>query len=99
MHCTDKYSTQLSRLANLAKWLSVPLQTKWLWVRVPLQSLKRLKAQNYYLPKSIIKNYNVIINAKNYDQPIDSDIKQSKEITKLATRQSEKYTTGCMLDY
>ena len=24
----------------LAKWLSVRLRTKWLWVRVPLQSLK-----------------------------------------------------------
>ena len=28
-----------SRMANLAKWLSVRLQTKWLWIRVPLQSL------------------------------------------------------------
>ena len=27
---------------RLAKWLSVCLRTKWLWVRVPLQSLKRL---------------------------------------------------------
>ena len=27
--------------ASLAKWLSVRLQTKWLWVRVPLQSFKR----------------------------------------------------------
>ena len=27
-------------LNDLAKWLSVPLQTKWLWVRLPLQSLK-----------------------------------------------------------
>ena len=26
--------------ASLAKWLSVRLRTKWLWVRVPLQSLK-----------------------------------------------------------
>ena len=27
-------------MANLAKWLSVRLRTKWLWVRIPLQSLK-----------------------------------------------------------
>ena len=27
-------------MASLAKWLSVHLQTKWSWVRVPLQSLK-----------------------------------------------------------
>ena len=29
----------LKHLAKLAKWLSVRLRTKWLWVRVPLQSL------------------------------------------------------------
>ena len=27
-------------LNSLAKWVSVCLQTKWLWIRVPLQSLK-----------------------------------------------------------
>ena len=27
-------------LNHLGKWLSVGLQTRWLWVRVPLQSLK-----------------------------------------------------------
>ena len=31
-----------SCLASLAKWLSVGLRTEWLWVRVPLQSLKKL---------------------------------------------------------
>ena len=28
------------QLASLAEWLSVHLRTKWLWVRIPLQSLK-----------------------------------------------------------
>ena len=32
-------TTQLHHLASLAKWLSVRLRTKWLWVRFPLQSL------------------------------------------------------------
>ena len=37
---------------------------------------KRFNARKYYLPKGIIKNYNIIINGKNvYDQPINSDIK------------------------
>ena len=27
-------------LASLAKWLSVRLQTKWLWIRIPLLSPK-----------------------------------------------------------
>ena len=39
-------------------------------------SVKRYNALRYYLSKVIIKNYNVIINLKNfYDQPTDSDIK------------------------
>ena len=60
---------------------------------------KIFKAQIYYLTKYVIKNYNVIINRKNfYYQPIDSDIKRYQEIRKLITGQSE-YTTGCLLDY
>ena len=48
----------------------------------------------------MIKNYNVIISGINfYDQAIDSDIKQYKEIRKLTARQGEDYTTGCLLDY
>ena len=40
----------------------------------------------YYLPKGIIRNYNFIVNVKNfYDQAIESDIKQYKEIRKLIT--------------
>ena len=46
---------------------------------------KRYKARRYYLPKGVIKNYNVIINGKNfYDHHIDSDIKRYEEI-KLTT--------------
>ena len=30
----------LNHLAKLAKWFSVCLRTKWLWVRIPLLSLK-----------------------------------------------------------
>ena len=45
---------------------------------------KRFKAERYYLPKGIIKNYSVINNGKNlYDQTIDSDIKRYEEIRKL----------------
>ena len=59
----------------------------------------RLNTQRYYLPKSIINNYNVIVNRRNfYDQTIDSDIKRYEEIGKLKRGQSEDYTTGCLLD-
>ena len=60
--------------------------------------VNQFKPLIYYLPKVIIKYYN--INGKYfYDQTIDSDIKQYKEIRKLATRQGEDYTTGSLLDY
>ena len=29
-------------MTSLATWLGVHLQTKWLWVRAPLQSLKQI---------------------------------------------------------
>ena len=42
---------------------------------------KIFNARKFYLPKGIIKNYNVINNGKkNYDQSIDSDIKRYEEI-------------------
>ena len=52
------------------------------------------------MPKTIIKNYNVIVNRKNfYDQPIDFDIKRYEEIRNLTTGQGDDYITGCLLDY
>ena len=61
--------------------------------------LKRLETRGYYLPKGIIKNYNIIINEKKfYDQAIDSDIIRYEKIRKLTTGQSEAYITGCLLD-
>ena len=45
---------------------------------------KRFKAKSNYLPKGIIKNYNVIINQKYfYDQAIDTGVKRHEEIRKL----------------
>ena len=62
--------------------------------------VKRFKTRRYYLTKGRIKNYNVIINGKNfYDQRIDSDIKRYKEIRKLTTVKVEDYTTWCLLNY
>ena len=62
------------------------------------ENAKRFKAKRYYLPKGNIYYY-VIINGKNFDQPIHSDIKRYEEIRKLTTGQGEDYTTGCLLDY
>ena len=58
---------------------------------------KKFKTQGYYLPKGVIKNYNVIINGKNFfDQPVDSDLKQYEEV-KLTTGKGEDYTAGCLI--
>ena len=60
---------------------------------------KMHRSRGYYLIKSIIWNWNIIINGKNvYDQPIDSHIKSHEEIRNLAFGQGEDYTTGCLLD-
>ena len=51
------------------------------------------------MPIGIIKNFNVIINGKNfYDQAIDSDIKRYKKKKKI-TRKGEDYTFVSLLDY
>ena len=38
----------LVKLASLDKWLSVRLQTKWLWVQIPLQSLNKLHVSHLF---------------------------------------------------
>ena len=58
--------------------------------------VKEFKTRIEYLPKSIMKNYNVIKNF--YDQPIDSDMKRYEDIRKLTIGQGDDYTTGCLLD-
>ena len=53
-------------------------------------------AKSIYLPKGVMKNYNVIINWKNvYDQTSNSDIK----LYGKKKGQGEDYTSGWLLDY
>ena len=47
-----------------------------------------------------IKDYNVMIDGKNYfDQPINSMAKTYENIRKITTVQGDDYTTGCLLHY
>ena len=56
--------------------------------------------KNYFLPREEIKNYNVLIDGRNfYDQPINDLIKQYDEVRKVSTGQDDVYTTGCLIDY
>ena len=63
------------------------------------KKVKRSNHKKYFLPRVNINNYNVIIDGRNfYDEPINDIIKQYDEIRKIATRQGDDYTTGCLLD-
>ena len=54
----------------------------------------------YYLPKVEIKDYNGMIDVRNFfDQLINSMTKTYENIREVATGQVDDYTTGCLLDY
>ena len=54
----------------------------------------------YYLPTVEIKDYNVMIDGKNFfDQPVKSSVRTYDDIRKMATGQGDDYTNGCLLDY
>ena len=60
----------------------------------------RTSHTTYYLPKVEIKDYNVMIDDRNFfDQPINSMSKTYENIRKIATGKGDDYTTGCLLDY
>ena len=56
--------------------------------------------RRFYLPRTSIINYNVVIDGRNfYDQPISSDERQYDELRKVTLGKGDDYTTGCYLDY
>ena len=60
----------------------------------------RTSHSTYYLPKVEIKDYNVMIDGRNFfDQPINNMSETYKNIRKIATGKGDDYTTGCLLDY
>ena len=56
--------------------------------------------RGYYIPNVETKDYNVMINGKNFfDQPIKNNKVTYENNRKIATGQGDDYTTGCLLDY
>ena len=54
----------------------------------------------YFLQRVDIKDYNVLIDGRNfYDQNISDDFKKYEELRKVMTGRGEDYTTGSLLDY
>ena len=61
---------------------------------------QRVSNKGYYLPNVEIKDYNVMIDGKNFfDQPVKNNKVTHENIRKIATGQGDNYTTGCLLDY
>ena len=60
----------------------------------------RIRNKRYYIPNVEIKDYNVMIDGKNFfDQPVRNDKVTYENIRKIAIGQGDDYTTGCLLDY
>ena len=56
--------------------------------------------QRYYLPRVDIKDYNAIIDGRNfYDNNINSDVEKYTELKKVMIGKGDDYTTGSLLDY
>ena len=50
----------------------------------------RRSYSNYYLPKVEVKDYNIMINGKNFfDQPINNDFKTNENIRKISIGQGD----------
>ena len=61
---------------------------------------QRISNKRYFVPSVEIKNYNVMIDGKNFfDQPVKNNKVTYKNIRKIATGQGDDCTTGCLLDY
>ena len=61
---------------------------------------QRTSNKRYYIPNVEIKDYNVMIDGKNFfDQPVKNDKVTYENIRKIATGQGDDYTTVCLLDY
>ena len=56
--------------------------------------------RRYYLPRAEIKDYNVLIDGRNfYDQNVNSSIVRQNELLKMTTERSEYYSIGWLVDY
>ena len=60
----------------------------------------RTSYTRYYLPQVEIKDYNVVIDRRNFfNQPVKNNLITYDNIRKVATGQGNDYTTDCLLEY
>lgn len=56
---------------------------------------RRRSNKRYHLPAIKLKDYNVVINGRNYfDQPTGNDMKAYENMKNINTSQRDDYTTG-----
>ena len=61
---------------------------------------QRTSAKGYYLPNLELKDYNDLIDGKNFfDQPIKDNKATYENIRKITTGQGDDYTSGFLLEY
>ena len=91
----------LSQNANLNHLIEPSFQgVNRLFILAFEDDAQRISRKRYYISNIEIKDYNVMIDGKNFfDQPINSMLKTYENIRKIAIGQGNDYTTGCLLDY
>ena len=61
---------------------------------------RRISSKRHYFPKVEIKDYNVMVDGKNFlDHPVKNDKITYENIRNITTIQGDDYATGCLLDY
>ena len=100
----NKYMSKpalLTQNANLNHLIEPSVQgVNKLFVLAYENDAQRTSNKKYYLPNVEIKDYNVMIDGKNFfDQLIKNDKVPYENIRKIAIGQGDDYTTGCLLDY
>ena len=61
---------------------------------------QRTSSKGYYCPNVEIKDYNVMIDGKNFfDQPVKNNKVTQENIRKIAFGKEDDYTSGCLLGY
>ena len=64
------------------------------------QDAQRRSNKEYCIPNVEIKDYNLLIDGKNFfDQKIENNKVTYENIRKISIVQGDDYTTGCLLDY
>ena len=61
---------------------------------------QRISDRRYYIPNVEIKDYNVMIDEKNFfDQTVKNDKVIYENSKKIGNGKGDDYTTGCLFDY